>query len=396
MNNPRNMYQDGDDLDGSASPQSMRQAKLEKMKSLEEQKRKQRQSTAGMVFQSDRPSSARPGSARGGRPQSAAQPKVIQVQANKNTEILGSNGSLADSQSKPISDVERELRARGIAPIYDPVREDPMPKKKNEKKVVIDTSNLQDFVSKPAPQGVKILCRITRVKTGVEKNMFPTYYLHMEEPNGQRTFLLAARKRKMSKSSNYILSTSTEDLARQSHHYVGKLRSNFVGTSFTVFDGGESEKKGRLVGDGSNLRKELAAVSYDTNLLGLKGPRKMTVIIPGMRSDGTRVDFRPQGNEDTLLDRHKSKNMTDLLVLHNKSPVWNEETQSYVLNFHGRVTVASVKNFQIVHDNDLDYIIMQFGRVGDEAFTMDYQYPMSAIQAFGIALSSFDGKLACE
>ncbi len=28
------------------------------------------------------------------------------------------------------------------------------------------------------------------------------------------------------------------------------------------------------------------------------------------------------------------------------------ETQSYVLNFHGRVTQASVKNFQLVHSND--------------------------------------------
>jgi hypothetical protein len=28
------------------------------------------------------------------------------------------------------------------------------------------------------------------------------------------------------------------------------------------------------------------------------------------------------------------------------------ETQSFVLNFNGRVTQASVKNFQIVHDND--------------------------------------------
>ena len=35
------------------------------------------------------------------------------------------------------------------------------------------------------------------------------------------------------------------------------------------------------------------------------------------------------------------------------------DTQSYVLNFHGRVTQASVKNFQIVHDNDVDYIVMQ-------------------------------------
>ncbi len=58
--------------------------------------------------------------------------------------------------------------------------------------------------------------------------------------------------------------------------------------------------------------------------------------------------------------------------------------------------MASVKNFQIVHENDLDYIIMQFGRTGQDTFTMDYQYPMCALQAFGIALTSFDAKLACE
>jgi tubby-related protein 1 len=39
---------------------------------------------------------------------------------------------------------------------------------------------------------------------------------------------------------------------------------------------------------------------------------------------------------------------------------------------------------------------MQFGRVSDNVFSMDYQHPMSALQAFAIALSSFDGKLLCE
>lgn len=39
---------------------------------------------------------------------------------------------------------------------------------------------------------------------------------------------------------------------------------------------------------------------------------------------------------------------------------------------------------------------MQFGRVGKDAFTMDYQHPLCALQAFGIALSSFDYKIACE
>lgn len=39
---------------------------------------------------------------------------------------------------------------------------------------------------------------------------------------------------------------------------------------------------------------------------------------------------------------------------------------------------------------------MQFGRVAEDVFTMDFNYPMCALQAFAIALSSFDSKLACE
>ena len=48
------------------------------------------------------------------------------------------------------------------------------------------------------------------------------------------------------------------------------------------------------------------------------------------------------------------------------------------------------------HLPPVDYIVMQFGRVAEDVFTMDYRYPMCALQALGIALSSFDSKLACE
>lgn len=93
---------------------------------------------------------------------------------------------------------------------------------------------------------------------------------------------------------------------------------------------------------------------------------------------------------------YHTQNMDNVVELHNKTPVWNDDTQSYVLNFHGRVTQASVKNFQLVHDSDPDYIVMQFGRTSEDVFTMDFRYPLCALQAFAIALSSFDGKLACE
>ena len=56
--------------------------------------------------------------------------------------------------------------------------------------------------------------------------------------------------------------------------------------------------------------------------------------------------------QGSIIEQWKRKDMSDLVELHNKTPIWNEDTQSYVLNFHGRVTQASVKNFQIVHAND--------------------------------------------
>lgn len=38
----------------------------------------------------------------------------------------------------------------------------------------------------------------------------------------------------------------------------------------------------------------ILAVFQETNVLGMKGPRRMTVIIPGMDKDGERVPIRPR------------------------------------------------------------------------------------------------------
>lgn len=262
--------------------------------------------------------------------------------------------------------------------------------------------------------------------------------------------------------------------------------------------------------------------SQESNVLGFKGPRKMTVIIPRMLDNNERVPIQPKyvrlhkcsytctvyvhlvrfvggswsekhlffQDLEALLSR-RSNDLTDKLVtLVNKYPSWSEQTQSYVLNFHGRVTKASVKNFQLIHPDDGkmwldlptchwkwyqpkhssnwmkylalyvigigtssslvqehfqkcqhiprhlphwqkffkcslclisrsrwatvdsslytsltklsllsfpdDYLVMQCGRVTKDVFSMDYSYPMCALQAFSIALSAFDVKLACE
>jgi tubby-related protein 1 len=108
-------------------------------------------------------------------------------------------------------------------------------------------------------------------------------------------------------------------------------------------------------------------------------------------------------HRESFQSGHFSGQSEGRLVLRNKAPRWHEQLQCWCLNFNGRVTVASVKNFQLVastgngapgqeHEN----VILQFGKVGKDVFTMDYQYPISAFQAFAICLSSFDTKIACE
>ncbi|XP_034019399.1 tubby-related protein 3 isoform X2 [Thalassophryne amazonica] len=260
-----------------------------------------------------------------------------------------------------------------------------------------DVANLEEFVLRPAPQAVTVKCRITRDKKGMDRGLYPTYFMHMEREDGKRVFLLAGRKRKKSKTSNYLISVDATDLSREGESFIGKLRSNLMGTKFTVYDNGTNPSKNpRALLEESSTRQELAAICYETNVLGFKGPRKMTVIIPSLNKTFERIPVRPQNEQESLLIRWQNHTVGDLIELHNKAPVWNDDTQSYVLNFHGRVTQASVKNFQIVHDNDPDYIVMQFGRVAEDVFTLDYSHPMCALQAFAIGLSSFDSKLACE
>ncbi|XP_039625450.1 tubby-related protein 3 isoform X4 [Polypterus senegalus] len=260
----------------------------------------------------------------------------------------------------------------------------------------IDVENLEEFALRPAPRGITVKCRITRDKKGMDRGLYPTYFMHLERDDGRKVFLLAGRKRKKSKTSNYLISIDPTDLSREGDSFVGKLRSNLMGTKFTVYDNGSNPNKPQTLLEESNTRQELAAICYETNVLGFKGPRKMTVVIPGMSINHERVPFRPRNDHESLLTKWQNRSLENLIELHNKAPVWNDDTQSYVLNFHGRVTQASVKNFQIVHENDPDYIVMQFGRVAEDVFTLDYNYPMCALQAFAIGLSSFDSKLACE
>ncbi|KAA8543160.1 hypothetical protein F0562_021345 [Nyssa sinensis] len=269
-------------------------------------------------------------------------------------------------------------------------------------------------LKQPGPRDSLIQCYIKRNRSA------QTYHLYLglnQASNDDGKFLLAARKCRRPTCTDYIISLNADDVSKGSSTYIGKLRSNFLGTKFTIYDAQPPNA-------GAKVTK--SHISYELNVLGSRGPRRMqcimdTIPISSIEPGGvapTQTEFQ-LSNMDSFPSlpffRSKSTRMenfqpgplstqkVEMMVLKNKAPRWHEQLQCWCLNFNGRVTVASVKNFQLVaspengvsgeeHEN----VILQFGKVGKDVFTMDYQYPISAFQAFAICLSSFDTKIACE
>lgn len=290
-------------------------------------------------------------------------------------------------------------------------------------------------VKQPGPRDFPLQCFIKRNRAA------QTYHLYLGlsqalTDNGK--FLLAARKCRRPTCTDYLISLDADDMSKGSGTYIGKLRSNFLGTKFTVYDA--QPHAGAIVSKGRSTRivgsKQVAPrvpagnypvahIAYELNVLGSRGPRRMHCVVDSIPASAiepggvapTPTEFLP-GSLDSFPSipffRSKSSRSENLsvpfsgqkegkLVLKNKAPRWHEQLQCWCLNFRGRVTVASVKNFQLVASEENgpagqehDKVILQFGKVGKDLFTMDYRYPISAFQAYAICLSSFDTKIACE
>lgn len=189
-----------------------------------------------------------------------------------------------------------------------------------------------------------------------------------------------------------MITLDQDNLKKKGKGYLGKLRANFMGTEFIVYDNNENPSKAK---SDDQVRREYASVLYESNVLGSKGPRKMRVMIPAIDKEDNICTWKPKLKGESMIEKYREGKKDMMLVFHNKEPKWNETVQAYVLNFNGRVDQASVKNFQLIM-SDENYIFMQFGKIGKNDFNMDVQWPISIFQAYAISLSSIDKKYGCE
>lgn len=317
-------------------------------------------------------------------------------------------------------------------------------------------------LKQPGPRDAPIQCYIRRDRATSTHRLY--FGLTPSEDESDK-LLLAAKKIRKATRTEFAISLVADDFSRASSTYVGKLRSNFLGTKFTIYD--SQPPSDTSIQPNNNRASQrfnkkqvsprvpacsysIATISYELNVLRTRGPRRMNCVmhsipISSIQEGGSAPTPKsfPHSFDDTnslSAPSFKSKDLNfdrstssvsgaissvsgpissvsgpissvsgpicvDSLMLKNKAPRWHEQLQCWCLNFKGRVTVASVKNFQLVASVDpshnvsaaeQDKVILQFGKIGKDIFTMDYRYPLSAYQAFAICLSSFDTKPACE
>lgn len=270
----------------------------------------------------------------------------------------------------------------------------------------LEIKDIGKVAQQPVPLDAGIIrCYVKQIYRGMFKQY--GYELYVQGQIGTQeedTFLLASRRQVRSNmTANYTIHTDKECSDAQR---IGRMGSNFLGTCFTMYDNGRDPQKLAKVQDAVNsedvvqnvlqIREELGCVTYEPNRTSV-GPRKMRVVVPAVDENGVSSKVvRPMSRQDRLVMRLHGGELRDLMKFSNREPVFREDLGAYCLDFGGRVSMASVKNFQLINSDDPSMgNILQFGRVADDMFTMDFQWPLSPFQAFCICLSSCDTKLAC-
>eukprot|EP00397_Hematodinium_sp_SG-2012_P027000 GEMP01028337.1.p1 GENE.GEMP01028337.1~~GEMP01028337.1.p1 ORF type:complete len:366 (+),score=65.15 GEMP01028337.1:180-1277(+) len=276
---------------------------------------------------------------------------------------------------------------------------------------VMDELAKRDFMMSPVPPGVWLECQIIRIPTGPSKfsRKFNFY-------TGSGKFLAVCEKGPHSRTAHYSVSTDSWEAKKDHPCYVGKIRSNFLGTEFMGYAPGlnpskmsNSHRGGLQLSE--MVREEMVSISYESHMFSMKfRPQSMNVVLPHVEADAHGQGCRrtpckavaPKADGLRALTEFSSQTTTRrgtqplVRTYVNKPAKWSQRAKSYVLDFNGRVSHPSVKNFQLVQSDNANDIYLQFGRYGANKFNLDFGFPFSPFQALSIAISSLDYKISSE
>jgi hypothetical protein len=241
----------------------------------------------------------------------------------------------------------------------------------------------QKFVHRPVSREGLTRCYIERDRGGTNR-LNPIYRL-FDEKNSR--FWLSAKKRLKNKTSNFMVALEHKpSVDCKSTAIAGKVRGNWERSSYSIYDHGLSWDKTK---NEAEVRKTMGAIRFHR---GNYQGQDMSIAIPVISKQGQPTEWREMKDSEceTMADCVRSHSCEDMLIkLHSRKPK-GEDGDEWTLKFHGRKDVRkSTKNFQLVCEDE-PMQVLQFGRLNDSRFFMDFKHPLSPFQAFTIVMATLD------
>ena len=207
----------------------------------------------------------------------------------------------------------------------------------------------KQLLMQPIPFEVGMLqFEIIRKKGGFNI-LHPSFHLYLEKGGNEKIQVLFAKKRPFNKTANFLISTDKSKNKRGGDECLGKLRSNETKERYFLYNDGENPKHVHKV-PVAGIRNEHMAVQYKYVPCSIGKLRKAKVVIPGVsQKTGLPNECKPLKKEDTMLKRIEDPHQCDnFYAFVDNPPQWNPKTQGYHYDFKGRISEASVKNFQMI------------------------------------------------
>lgn len=260
-------------------------------------------------------------------------------------------------------------------------------------KPILFKMDLIKFIVSPLTEDKMLICDLKITKAGLA---LPKFSLCINTNQllimkAEKTFKLCFVEYKI-----YVI-------IQNNRHYLGKIKSNMFRNKFYFFDRDTIKKQSQfqylkpVVQNFLQKHNNLGTIHFNESILcckNRKGISTMQIHLPyGKNKDFFSYSIQKEEHSsicDSSTDtRRIISNRETNYEVKTLRPMWSEHYSSYYMNFTNRVRLPSKSNFILT----LGKInILQFGKIDNTSYALDFQYPLSLFQAFCICVSSIIAK----
>ena len=260
-------------------------------------------------------------------------------------------------------------------------------------KPILFKMDLIKFIMSPLIEDKMLICDLKITKAGLS---LPKFSLCI---NTNQLLIMKAEKNFKLCFVEYKIYV----IIQNNRHYIGKIKSNMFRNKFSFFDRDTLKKHSKfqyltpVVKTFLQKHHNLGTINFNESVLCCKSRKRISTMQIHLPHNTSKEYFSytiQKEDQSSVCDssadtRRIISNRENNYEVKTLRPMWSEHYSSYYMNFTNRVRLPSKSNFILT----LGKInILQFGKIDNTSYALDFQYPLSLFQAFCICVSSIIAK----